>query len=313
MNQISTINFNTKNMSNQLATIDNAVTRVMSLLPADFPAKAFGGNVKEIAFVLRNCMKNEKLAACTPESVYDCIAQADGLGLSFNPVLHHLYLVPYGNKCTLITGYKGKMLLALPDMVVTNFGVVRIGDVFEETNRPGFPYIHRKTLPKPGDDLKQGAIFAAYAVAYYRGHEVWQLLNLAELQAKAALSKSSDFRTKFPAEMHIKDAINALMNRYPITSATAAAFMDNEVMVAQAEWQEAQPPAREMIQAEVIDDEAEEIRQEFQRWYNDPARTDKDRQEVAQWKECKTDERGNILKRTPNETKMFLTLMGAFA
>ena len=271
-------------MNTQLTVSDKAANQVLSLIPSDFPAKAFGGNRNELLYALRTCMKNEALAQCTPQSIFDCITQADGLGLSFNPSLHHVYLIPYKGVCTLILGYKGKMLLMEPDMVVIDFGVVRVGDVFEEVDKPGFPYRHRKRLPKPGEDLTLGEIYAAYAVAKRCGEEIWVLLNLAELKSKDSLSQTDKFRKKYPAEMYIKDAINSLANRYPLTSTSQMALMENERSVEDGAWQEADTQTTIASATIIDDDEAQQIRYKFQLWYDSPERTDAEREEVATWK-----------------------------
>jgi len=294
-------------MNTQLTVSDKAANQVLSLIPSDFPAKAFGGNRNELLYALRTCMKNEALAQCTPQSIFDCITQADGLGLSFNPSLHHVYLIPYKGVCTLILGYKGKMLLMEPDMVVIDFGVVRVGDVFEEVDKPGFPYRHRKRLPKPGEDLTLGEIYAAYAVAKRCGEEIWVLLNLAELKSKDSLSQTDKFRKKYPAEMYIKDAINSLANRYPLTSTSQMALMENERSVEDGAWQEADTQTTIASATIIDDDEAQQIRYKFQLWYDSPERTDAEREEVATWKAA-----GPGGRRTDEERKQFLAMKGVF-
>lgn len=56
--------------------------------------------------------KTPKLQECTIESVAQSIMQAAELGLEPGGALGHAYLVPYGNTCTLIPGYRGLIRLA---------------------------------------------------------------------------------------------------------------------------------------------------------------------------------------------------------
>jgi len=49
---------------------------------------------QEKLFVMAMLDKNEKLAACTPSSICDSVLQAGSMGLSFNPALQHVFLIP---------------------------------------------------------------------------------------------------------------------------------------------------------------------------------------------------------------------------
>lgn len=55
--------------------------------------------------------KTPKLETCQPKTVLGAVMTAAQLGLEFGP-LGHAYLVPYGDKCQLIIGYKGMLDLA---------------------------------------------------------------------------------------------------------------------------------------------------------------------------------------------------------
>lgn len=56
--------------------------------------------------------KTPKLQECTIESVAQSVMMAGELGLEAGGALGHAYLVPYGNACTLIVGYRGLIRLA---------------------------------------------------------------------------------------------------------------------------------------------------------------------------------------------------------
>lgn len=60
-----------------------------------------------ISICVRCFRKNPALARCNGLSILDSIAQAAALGLEPDGVLGHAYLVPYGDECVLIPGYKG--------------------------------------------------------------------------------------------------------------------------------------------------------------------------------------------------------------
>ena len=56
-------------------------------------------------------MKNKRLQECAIESILESVKQACYLGLEPSSVSGEAYLVPYGNKCTLVIGYKGQLEL----------------------------------------------------------------------------------------------------------------------------------------------------------------------------------------------------------
>tara|TARA_Y100001951_G_scaffold103987_1_gene114209 strand:- start:1056 stop:2012 length:957 start_codon:yes stop_codon:yes gene_type:complete len=56
-------------------------------------------------------MKNKRLQECSIESILESVKQACYLGLEPSSVSGEAYLVPYGNKCTLVIGYKGQLEL----------------------------------------------------------------------------------------------------------------------------------------------------------------------------------------------------------
>jgi recombination protein RecT len=58
--------------------------------------------------ILLSCWsRTPALQKCTPESLFRASLQAVELGLEPGGALGHAYLVPYGNQCTLIPGYRG--------------------------------------------------------------------------------------------------------------------------------------------------------------------------------------------------------------
>jgi recombination protein RecT len=56
---------------------------------------------------------SKRLQACTPESIFISSIRAANLELTCDPDTGHAYLVPFGDKATLIIGYKGLNQLAL--------------------------------------------------------------------------------------------------------------------------------------------------------------------------------------------------------
>jgi recombination protein RecT len=56
---------------------------------------------------MTSIQKTPKLLDCTQQSLLACIMTCAQLGLEPDQFLGQAYLVPYGNVCTLIPGYRG--------------------------------------------------------------------------------------------------------------------------------------------------------------------------------------------------------------
>jgi len=82
---------------------------------------------------------SEKLQACTPESIFTSVIRAATLRLSVDPSTPMAYLVPYGNRCTLIVGYRGLVNLAYRTMnyQYINADIVYQGEKFEADKLSG--------------------------------------------------------------------------------------------------------------------------------------------------------------------------------
>ena len=81
-----------------------------------------------IASVMLAVANNDKLAVCTPNSIYISALRAATLHLSVDPNLGQAYLVPFKDKATLIVGYKG-----LYDMAVRTgkYRYINVGHLYE--------------------------------------------------------------------------------------------------------------------------------------------------------------------------------------
>lgn len=86
-----------------------------------------------LRIVLTTVRKTPALLTCSRESVLAAIMQAAQLGLEPDGNLGLAYLLPYGNQCQLIVGWKGLIELARRSGLVTNITAhcVHYGDFFE--------------------------------------------------------------------------------------------------------------------------------------------------------------------------------------
>jgi recombination protein RecT len=83
--------------------------------------------------VLTTVQRTPAILSCTQHSVLAAIMQSAQLGLEPDSTLGHCYLIPYGNHCQLIIGYKGLIELARRSGVVSSVRahIVQAGDLFE--------------------------------------------------------------------------------------------------------------------------------------------------------------------------------------
>lgn len=99
----------TKQPSKTMALKDYLEVRKKSL--ADVLPKHMTAD-RVIKVALAAFSKTPKLQECTIESVALSVMQGAELGLEVGGALGHAYLVPFGNVCTLIPGYRGLIKLA---------------------------------------------------------------------------------------------------------------------------------------------------------------------------------------------------------
>ena len=297
-------------MSN-LTIIEKSANEVINMLPK---SEIDERTQRDLFFALTQCLKNESLAKCTKSSIADAIAQGLGSGLSFNPTLHHLYLVPFKGVATLQVGYKGLQMLAAPDLIIIHSDVVRTTDTFTALDKEGFPYLHRKPLPKPDENFTPGDVYAAYAIGKYHGNEVYRLLNSYELNEAVKRSASFDRQTGKPRTgsawanwrdaMCMKTAIRALIARYPISNKLAQFIANEEQMEIEIDSNSYESVSNvETIVLEANDDLETQVRQRFKHWLDNEASED-DKKDAAEWR-ASVDR-----KRTTEEAIMFLNSKG---
>ncbi|MCB0280793.1 MAG: recombinase RecT, partial [Calditrichaeota bacterium] len=119
--------------------------------------------------------RTPKLGNCDPRSVFAAVIQASQLGLEPD-TLGRSYLVPYGNECQFIPGWKGLVdLVNRAGNSTVWTGAVFEGDQFNYSlgDRPFIDH-------KPGDEFDQSKLTHVYAVGRVRNSdwpviEVWTI------------------------------------------------------------------------------------------------------------------------------------------
>lgn len=167
-----------------------------------------------IRVAVTSLRKTPALMKCDVKSLISCIFQAAQLGIEVDSGLGHGYLVPFGQECTLIVGYKGFIDLARRSGQVSTIKavVVRKGDHFwhEEGLHPKLE--HR---PKPGN---QGEVEHVYAVCLLRdGSSQFEVMHVDDIERirKGSRAGKSGPWVQHWEEMAKKTVIRRLFKMLP--------------------------------------------------------------------------------------------------
>lgn len=161
--------------------------------------------------------KNKALLSTEPTSFLGSVMQAAQLGLEPGSALGQAYLVPYGNQCQLIIGYKGMIDLARRSgqVLSLNAYAVREGDDF--SFQLGLkPDIHH--VPSLEADRMKKPITYVYAVATLKGGGYqFEVMSRAEVEAVRAKAKSKNIWNTYFEEMAKKTVIRRLFKYLPVS------------------------------------------------------------------------------------------------
>lgn len=161
--------------------------------------------------------KNKALLNTEPTSFLGSVMQAAQLGLEPGSALGQAYLVPYGNQCQLIIGYKGMIDLARRSGQVLSLDAyaVREGDDFNF--QLGLkPDIHH--VPSLEADRIKKPITYVYAVATLKGGGYqFEVMSRAEVEAVRAKAKSKNIWNSYFEEMAKKTVIRRLFKYLPVS------------------------------------------------------------------------------------------------
>ena len=132
---------------------------------------------KFVRVVLTQFNKTPRLLACTKDSLLACLMACAELGIE--PDGRRAHLIPYGDKCTVVIDYKGKIELAMRSGTVTNIHADKIceNDVFEYNK--GEIKNHIIDFRKP-----RGNAYAFYCIVRMKdGGEKCEVMTISEIHA----------------------------------------------------------------------------------------------------------------------------------
>jgi recombination protein RecT len=161
--------------------------------------------------------KQTDLSRCSPESVASAIFACARLGLMPDPVLGHVYIIPYGNVATVIPGYRGLIDLARRGGL-TSVGsyLVRDGDEFDFWIDSDGPQI--KHRPR----FSENPVTHAYCRATMAsGERQIEVMTIKEINA---IAKDTPVWRKHRDEMIRKCPIRRAAKLWPMTAELAQAI-----------------------------------------------------------------------------------------
>jgi recombination protein RecT len=168
-----------------------------------------------IRFALLDYSTNEKLQACTRQSLYLALIACAVTGLEPGGLRGEAYLVPYGKEATFVPGYKGLIKLARRSRGIRKLScnVVYDGDFFDYDVGTSAFVKHKPTLGDRGD------IIAAYAAAELDdGALEVELMPFADLEKVRKASKGGPAWRDWEDQMYRKAPIRRLCKRLPLGS-----------------------------------------------------------------------------------------------
>lgn len=182
--------------------------------------------------VLTELRKNPKLSNCSAISLFGAVIQCAQLGLEPCSALGHAYLIPYGETCQFIIGYRGLIELARRSGQILSINAYAVykNDVFDFEFGLNPNLIHKPDYEK----RKEGEepIFV-YAVAELKdGGKQFVVMHKKEVdsireRSASAKGRTSPWLTDYE-EMAKKTAIRRLFKLLPVSVelAEAASFSD---------------------------------------------------------------------------------------
>lgn len=140
--------------------------------------------------VLSAVMRTPALKSCSMASIVDAVMKASEMGLEPGSATGEAYLVPYGNTCTLIPGYRGLISLAYRSgfVVSVKANVVYQGDSLEYEEG-----IHPKLRHVPAFDAvrePKDITFAYCVIQLKDGGLVYDVMTRGEIDAIRNRSKA---------------------------------------------------------------------------------------------------------------------------
>ena len=198
-----------------VASVQSLLAANMQAIRSALPKHMTPERMARVAF--STVQRTPALLKCTPHSLVAAIVESSSLGLEIDG-RGLAYLVPYGDRATLIPGYKGLMDLAYRSGKVTSIyaETVHENDEFEYQLGTAPKLVHKPALNNRGPRI------AVYAVAQMRDSDpAFVVLGTDEVEkvkkaSKAANKPDSPWK-QWEDEMWKKTAVRRLCKYLPLS------------------------------------------------------------------------------------------------
>jgi len=185
--------------------------QIRMALPAEVSVK----RLMRVALTTWN--KTPALKRCSAASLCGAVIGATQLGLDVDSNLGHAYLVPYGQECTLIIGYRGMLELAYRSDRIGKIEseAVYEGDAFTVTRGSTFNIDHKPCFEDDPDKITH-----VYAIATLSdGNQVAKVMTRKQVDTirhRSRAGKSGPWVTDYEA-MALKTVIRRLCKHLPVS------------------------------------------------------------------------------------------------
>lgn len=184
---------------------------IASVLPKHMTAD----RVLKVALTAYN--RTPALANCSMQSVFMAIMQASELGLEPGGALGHVYLVPYGNQCQFILGYRGMIELARRSGEIESLEAHIVHERDEFDVEFG---LETKLRHKPCLEGDAGPMRFAYGLAKLKGgavqFEVMSKQQIDAIRDRSRASRNGPWVTDYE-EMARKTVVRRLFKYLPVS------------------------------------------------------------------------------------------------
>lgn len=256
-------------MSNALQLLMSSKSQIAMALPKHLDAD------RMVRIATTEFRSNPKLQQCEPMSFIGAVIQSSQLGLEVGSGLGQAYLVPYGNKATLIIGYQGLIELIYRSGKITSVNTfcVHVDDEFSygfSIERGGM-YLEWK----PKEDIETPTVENTKLVVAFAktktGEIIYDVMTTKEIESIRAGSQGKNGKPwkDHWGEMAKKTAIRRLYKKLPksVEMAEATKVVDSEYSGNFADYSEiaknAIEPKKELELIEAVSDEIETVSEEL--------------------------------------------------
>lgn len=159
--------------------------QLASVLPKSITPERFA------RIAMTSILRDKRLQACSPESLYACILQAATMGLEIDSGLGFAYLVPYKGAATLQVGYKGLKEMMYHSGMVASVAAraVHEGDDFDWEYGLTDKLTHR---PAGDPDAKMTHVYAVVRLKGAVDAPIFDVMTRADIDAVRKRSRAGN-------------------------------------------------------------------------------------------------------------------------